>query len=140
MTATLEAVDHVAIAVRDLRAAEEWYRRAFGAEVVHRERVEEQGVDEALLRVGESYVQLLTPTRPDSPVGKFLAKKGEGIHHVAYRVKDVAAALARLEAEGVELIDAAPRRGSRGTTIAFVHPRGALGTLIELVQEGPHHG
>jgi methylmalonyl-CoA epimerase len=146
----LTAVDHVAIAVRDLRAAEEFYRRSFGAEVVHRETVEEQGVNEALLRVGESFVQLLTPTRDDSPVGKFLSKKGEGIHHVAYRVADIRAALARLNREGVELIDKEPRSGSRGTTIAFVHPRGALGTLIELVQppaaegapvpEGAAHG
>jgi methylmalonyl-CoA epimerase len=107
----------------------------FGATVAHRERIDSDGVEEALLRVADSYIQLLTPTAPDSPVARFLDRHGEGIHHVGYRVADVAEALARLQAEGARVIDAAPRPGSRGTTVAFVHPKASFGTLIELVQE-----
>lgn len=128
-------IDHVAIAVRDLDAAIAWYGSTLGATVAHRERVESDGVEEALLAVAESYVQLLTPTRDDSPVARFLDRRGEGIHHVGYRVPDCAAALERMRAAGAETIDAAPRPGSRGTTVAFVHPRSAFGTLIELVEE-----
>lgn len=135
MTNRLTQVDHVAVAVRDLDAAVDWYRETFGAEVVHRERVEHDGVEEALIRTGESYVQLITPTRPDSPVARFLDRRGEGLHHVAYRVEDCASALAEAVAAGARAIDAAPRPGSRGTTVAFLHPSGAFGTLIELVQE-----
>ena len=131
----LTEIDHVAIAVRDLEAAVDYYRQAFGAEVEHREVVESDGVEEALLRVAESYVQLLTPTRPDSPVAKALDKRGEGLHHVGYRVADCAEALAAVVAAGGTPIDQAPRPGSRGTTVAFVHPKGSFGTLIELVQE-----
>jgi methylmalonyl-CoA/ethylmalonyl-CoA epimerase len=130
-------IDHVGIAVSDLQAAVERYRTALGMEPVHREIVEEQGVEEVLFRAGSSYVQLLSPLGPDTPVGTFLAKRGEGLHHVAYRVADVAEALAHLREADVPLIDQAPRRGSRGTTIAFVHPRGFRGVLAELVQEGP---
>src|SRR3984957_1058957 len=111
----LTEVDHVAIAVRDLDAAVAWYADAFGATVAHRERVERDGVEEALLAVADSYVQLLTPIRDDSPVAKYLASKGEGIHHVGYRVEDCASALAAAVAAGVRPIDAAPRPGSRGT-------------------------
>ena len=132
----LTEIDHVAIAVHDLEAAVEWYARALGATVVHRERVESDGVDEALVRVADSYVQLLSPTREDSPVAKFLARRGEGLHHVAYRVDDCAAALAAVRATGARLIDEVPRPGSRGTLVAFVHPASSFGTLIELVQEG----
>jgi methylmalonyl-CoA epimerase len=96
----------------------------------------DQGVEEALFRTGESYVQLLGALGPDTPVGRFLAKRGEGVHHVAYRVDDVVTALETLRAAGVPLIDDAPRPGSRGTTIAFAHPTGFRGVLIELVQEG----
>ena len=131
----LTEIDHVAIAVRDLPAAIEYYRRAFGAEVHHRETVERDGVEEALLKVAESYIQLTAPTRADSPVAKFLEKRGEGIHHVGYRVDDCAKALAAVVAAGGQAIDAAPRPGSRGTTVAFVHPKASFGTLIELVQE-----
>jgi methylmalonyl-CoA/ethylmalonyl-CoA epimerase len=131
----LTEIDHVAIAVNDLEAAIDYYRATFGCEVDHREVVERDGVEEALLKVADSYVQLLTPTRDDSPVAKYLERKGEGIHHVGYRVDDCAAALARVQAEGHQVIDAAPRPGSRGTTVAFVHPKTAFGTLIELVQE-----
>jgi len=97
--------------------------------------VERDGVEEALLRVADSYVQLLTPTRDDSPVAKWMEKKGQGIHHIGYRVDDCAAALERVKAQGHQVIDDAPRPGSRGTTVAFIHPKTAFGTLIELVQE-----
>lgn len=132
---SLTAIDHVAIAVLDLDAAVEWYGRVFGAAVAHRERVDSDGVEEALLEVSGSYVQLLTPTREDSPVAKFLERNGEGLHHVGYRVDDCAAALKEATDGGARAIDSAPRPGSRGTTVAFLHPKGSLGTLIELVQE-----
>jgi methylmalonyl-CoA/ethylmalonyl-CoA epimerase len=131
----LTEIDHVAIAVSDLEAAIAYYRDTFGAEVAHREVVESDGVEEALLRVADSYVQLLTPTRADSPVAKYLQKRGDGLHHIGYRVDDCAAALEAVKAHGGRVIDEAPRPGSRGTTVAFVHPKGAFGTLIELVQE-----
>ena len=132
----LTEIDHVAIAVRDLEGAVAWYREVFGAQVEHREVVDSDGVEEALLKVAESYVQLLTPTRDSSPVHAYLEKRGEGIHHVAYRVADCAAALQAVKQAGGRVIDEQPRPGSRGTTVAFVHPKGAFGTLIELVQEG----
>ena len=131
----LTEIDHVAIAVRDLEAAIAYYREAFGAEVHHREVVESDGVEEALLKVAESYIQLLTPTRDDSPVAKYLANKGEGLHHIGYRVKDCGVALEAIKAAGGKVIDQAPRPGSRGTTVAFVHPKAIFGTLIELVEE-----
>ena len=131
----LTEIDHVAIAVEDLEAAIAWYESAFGATVEHRETVESDGVEEALLKVAESYVQLLTPVSDDSPVAKYLEKKGEGLHHIGYRVADCAEALERVKAGGHRVIDEAPRPGSRGTTVAFVHPKTAFGTLIELVQE-----
>jgi methylmalonyl-CoA epimerase len=131
----LTEIDHVAIAVHDLEEAIAWYESALGAKVTHRERSERDGVEEALLTVAESYIQLLTPTDASSPVAKFLERKGEGLHHVGYRVTDCAAAIERMRSAGAQLIDAEPRPGSRGTTVAFVHPKGAFGTLIELVQE-----
>ena len=131
----LTEIDHVAIAVADLDAAIAYYQDTFGCSVDHRELIESDGVEEALLKVADSYVQLLTPTSDSSPVAKYLANKGEGIHHVGYRVADCAEALARVRAAGHRVIDEAPRPGSRGTTVAFVHPKGAFGTLIELVQE-----
>ncbi|HEY3096218.1 MAG TPA: methylmalonyl-CoA epimerase [Acidimicrobiia bacterium] len=131
----LTEIDHVAIAVHDLDAGVDYYRTTFGVEPVHREVVEKDGVEEVLLRVADSYVQLLTPVRDDSPVAKYLENRGEGIHHVAYRVDDCAAALERVKREGHRVIDEAPRPGSRGTTVAFIHPKTAFGTLIELVQE-----
>ena len=135
MTSFLTEVDHVAIAVNDLDAAIAWYEDVFGATVVHREVVESDGVSEALIKVADSYIQLLTPTRPDSPVGKYLEKKGEGLHHVGYRVDDCAAALESVKASGGRVIDEAPRPGSRGTMVAFVHPKTSFGTLIELVED-----
>lgn len=131
----LTEIDHIAIAVRDLDAAIDFYARAFGAEVAHREVVDSDGVEEALIKVADSYIQLTSATRPDSPIAKAIEKRGEGLHHVGYRVDDCAAALASMVAAGATPIDAAPRPGSRGTTVAFVHPKGAYGTLIELVQE-----
>lgn len=131
----LTEIDHVAIAVPDLEAAIGYYEETFGATVDHRELVESDGVEEALLKVADSYIQLLTPTREDSPVATYLEKKGPGLHHVGYRVADCAAALQSVKDHGGQVIDQAPRPGSRGTTVAFVHPKGAFGTLIELVQE-----
>lgn len=131
----LDEIDHVGIAVSDLEAAVEHYRRAFGIEPVHRETVEDQGVEEVLFQVGTSYIQLLGALGPDTPVGKFLEKRSEGVHHVGYRVSDIRAVLARLKEEGVPLVDEEPRSGSRGTTVAFVHPKGFRGVLVELVQE-----
>ena len=131
----LTEIDHVAIAVHDLEAALDYYQRAFGATVTHREVVEQDGVEEALLKVAQSFVQLLTPTRPDSPVAKSLEKRGEGLHHVGYRVADCAKALQSMINAGATPIDKVPRKGSRGTTVAFIHPKGSFGTLIELVQE-----
>jgi methylmalonyl-CoA epimerase len=131
----LTEIDHVAIAVNDLGAAIDYYRETFGAVVTHREVVESDGVEEALLAVAQSYVQLLTPTRDDSPVAKYLDRQGEGLHHVAYRVDDCAVALQAVKDQGGRVIDEAPRPGSRGTTVAFIHPKGAFGTLIELVEE-----
>ena len=131
----LTEIDHIAIAVKDLEAAITYYKNAFGATVDHREVVESDGVEEALLKVAESYIQLLTPTRPDSPVAKAIEKRGEGLHHIWYRVNNCAEALAAMIAAGATPIDKAPRPGSRGTTVAFMHPKGSFGTLIELVQE-----
>ena len=131
----LTEIDHVAIAVKDLEAAIAYYQNAFGATVDHREVVESDGVEEALLKVAESYIQLLTPTRPDSPIAKSLEKRGEGLHHIGYRVNNCAEALAAMIAAGATPLDKAPRPGSRGTTVAFIHPKGSFGTLIELVQE-----
>lgn len=131
----LTEIDHVAIAVRDLDAAVDFYRRAFGATVAHREVVDSDGVEEALVKVADSYIQLTAATRPDSPIAKAIEKRGEGLHHVGYRVEDCQAALDALVAAGATPIDKAPRPGSRGTTVAFIHPKGACGTLIELVQE-----
>lgn len=131
----LTEIDHVAIAVRDLDAAVDYYRRAFGAEVHHREIVESDGVEEVLIKVADSYIQLTAATRDDSPIAKSIEKRGEGLHHIGYRVDDCAAALAAMVAAGATAIDHSPRPGSRGTTVAFVHPKGSYGTLIELVQE-----
>jgi len=131
----LTEIDHVAIAVHDLEAAIAYYEKAFGAEVHHREVVESDGVEEALVKVADSYIQLTTATRPDSPIAKYLDKRGEGLHHIGYRVDDCQAALEAMVAAGATPIDHTPRPGSRGTTVAFMHPKGSFGTLIELVQE-----
>ncbi|HWC37165.1 MAG TPA: methylmalonyl-CoA epimerase [Acidimicrobiales bacterium] len=131
----LTEIDHVAIAVRDLEEAIEYYASTFGATVAHRERVESDGVEEALIKVADSYIQLLTPINEDSPVAKYLERRGEGLHHVGYRVDDCGVALQAVKDAGGQVIDNEPRPGSRGTTVAFVHPKAAFGTLVELVQE-----
>jgi methylmalonyl-CoA/ethylmalonyl-CoA epimerase len=135
----LGRLDHVGIAVTDLAAARALYEGVLGLEVTHEEVIEDQGVHELLLRAGEAYVQLVAPLTPDSPVGRFLAKRGEGVHHVGYAVPDVAAALADLRTKGFEVIEPAPRIGSGGTTIAFLHPKSVQGVLVELVEEGTGH-
>lgn len=127
-------IDHVGIAVDDLDGSVERYRRTLGVEPSHRERVEDQGVEEVLFPAGTSFIQLLGSLGEDTPVGRFLATRGPGVHHVAYRVDDVAASLVRLRGQGVRLVDEVPRRGSRDTLIAFVHPKEMGGVLIELVQ------
>lgn len=129
-------IDHVGIAVSDLQSAVAEYRAALGVEPAHREVVSDQGVEEVLFSAGDSYIQLLGPLTPETPVGRFLERHGEGLHHVAYRVADVAMALERLRSAGMPLVDEKPRPGSRGTTVAFVHPKGFRGVLVELVQEG----
>ncbi len=133
-------VDHIGVAVDDLEAAIALYRDTLAMELVHREVVEEQGVEAVLLDVGENHVELLAPLGPDTPVGRFLAGKGPGLHHVAYQVGDVAAALARLREQGVRLIDEQPRAGIRNSRVAFVHPRATGGVLTEIVEpaEGSH--
>jgi methylmalonyl-CoA epimerase len=127
-------IDHVGIAVDDLEGSIERYRRTLGVEPSHRERVEDQGVEEVLFPAGTSFIQLLGSLGADTPVGRFLATRGPGMHHVAYRVDDVAASLERLRDQGVRLVDEVPRRGSRDTLIAFLHPKEMGGVLIELVQ------
>jgi methylmalonyl-CoA epimerase len=131
-------IDHVGIAVANLDEAVETYRSTLGVSPTLRERVEDQGVEEVLFPVGTSYIQLLGALSPSTPVGRFLERRGPGVHHVAYRVDDVEAALASLREEGVRLIDEHGRPGSRGTTIAFVHPASMGGVLVELVQEAWH--
>jgi methylmalonyl-CoA epimerase len=133
----LNGIDHVGIAVVDLDGAVELYRRTLGVEPAHRGVVESQGVEEVLFEVGDSRIQLVGALGPDTPVGRFLAKRGPGLHHLGLRVDDVAATLESLRAVGVPLVDESPRSGSRGTTIAFVHPAGMGGVLVELVQGAP---
>jgi methylmalonyl-CoA epimerase len=130
------AIHHVGVAVEDLDAAVATYERLFGGRLEHRERVDDQGVEAASLRLGQSRVELLAALGEETPVGRFLAKRGPGMHHVAYAVDDVASALAELERQGVELIDTAPRRGMFGLQVAFVHPESVHGVLSEVVSDG----
>lgn len=134
-----DRIDHIGIAVEDLDAALELYERAYGMTLVHRETVTEQGVEAVLLDVGENHVELLAPLGPDTPVGKFLAKKGPGIHHVAYQVTDIESALAALKDSGLRLIDETPRTGIRNSRVAFVHPASAGSVLTEIVQPAEDH-
>ncbi len=129
-----DRIDHVGIAVEDLEAALALFEGTFGMPVVHRETVTEQGVEAALLDVGENHVELLRPLGPDTPVGKFLAKRGPGIHHVAYQVTDIESALQRCKDAGLRLIDETPRTGIRSSRVAFLHPAAAGGVLTEIVQ------
>ena len=130
----LSAVDHVGVAVDSIDAALAIYRDALGMPLVHRETVEEQGVDAALLDVGDGHIELLQPLGPDTAVGKFLARRGPGLHHVAYRVESVQETLGALSAAGVRLIDEHPRTGIRGSLVAFLHPSSTGGVLTEIVQ------
>jgi methylmalonyl-CoA epimerase len=132
----VKGIHHVAVAVEDLDEAIETYSRLFGAEVEHRDTVTEQGVEAAAVLVGESRIELLAATGDDTPVGKFLSRRGPGMHHVAYEVDDLEAQLARLDAEGVELIDHTPRRGLYGLKVAFLDPGSVDGVLAELVSDG----
>ena len=127
-------LDHVAIAVRDLDAALAEYARLFGAKPMYREVVSEQGVEEAMIAVGGSFIQLLQPLHSDTPVGRFIESRGEGMHHIALAIADIDADLAHLKAEGSRLVDEEPRLGGRGARIAFVHPKAFAGTLVELVE------
>ncbi len=130
----LDRIYHLGYAVHDLEAAARFYEKNFGARPSEPEVVEEQGIVATMFRVGESQIELVQPTRPDSPVGKFLEKRGEGFHHVAFQVEDLEAALAELERIGVDLVDESPRIGAGGTRMAFVHPKSAFGVLTELVE------
>ena len=129
-----DRLDHVAIAVEDLDAAIALHEQTYGMAVVHRETVTEQGVEAVLLDVGENHVELLAPLGDDTPVGKFLAKKGPGLHHVAYQVADIDATLESLKAAGIRLIDETPRTGIRGSRVAFLHPAATGGVLTEIVE------
>jgi len=132
-------VDHIGVAVEDIDASLELYERDYGMTLVHREVVAEQGVEAVLLDVGENHIELLAPTGPDTPVGKFIAKKGPGMHHVAYQVDDIEATLAALQEAGLKLIDETPRIGIRNSRVAFLHPKTAGGLLTEIVQPAEVH-
>jgi methylmalonyl-CoA/ethylmalonyl-CoA epimerase len=127
-------IEHVALAVADLDAAIAHYREVWGIEVSHREKVEDEGVEEAMLPLGDTFLQLVAPTGEETTVGRFLANRGEGMHHLAYEVDDLARTLEDLKAKGVQLIDEVPRRGGRGHLVAFVHPKSNHGLLVELIQ------
>jgi methylmalonyl-CoA epimerase len=132
-------IDHMGVAVEDLDAAIALYENSFEMDLVHRETVESQGVEAVLLDVGDGHVELLAPLGPDTAVGKFLARNGQGLHHVAYAVDDIDAELPRLAAAGVELIDSAPRVGIRESRVAFLHPRSTGGVLTEIVEPAKGH-
>jgi len=129
-------VDHIGIAVKSLSEAVKVYQDAIGLHVSGYDEVDDQGVRVAMLTIGESRIELLEPTREDSPIEKFMMKRGEGIHHIAVRVDDIEQALERLKASGVRLIDSTPRRGAHNTRIAFIHPSSTHGVLLELVEHG----
>lgn len=132
-------IDHIGVAVEDIDAAIVLYRDSFGMEMAHRETVESQGVEAVLLDVGDGHVELLAPLGPDTPVGKYLAKNGAGLHHVAYAVDDIDAALTQIAAAGIRLIDSEPRVGIRDSRVAFLHPRSTGGVLTEIVEPAGGH-
>jgi len=134
-----QRIDHIGVAVDDLDAALALHEQTYGMQAVHRETVTEQGVEAVLLDVGENHVELLRPLAGDTPVGRFLAQRGPGLHHVAYQVPDIDGALARLRELGVRLIDEAPRIGIRGSRVAFLHPSASGGVLTELVEPANLH-
>jgi methylmalonyl-CoA epimerase len=129
-----DRIDHIGVAVEDLDSAIDLYRARFGMAEQHREVVEQQGVEAVLLEIGEGHVELLRPLGPDTAVGKFLASRGPGLHHVAYRTSDIDSALEQVRAAGLELIDEQPRVGIRGSRVAFLHPKATGGVLTELVE------
>lgn len=133
-------IDHIGVAVEDIDGAIELYEKSFAMQLAHRETVEEQGVEAVLLDVGDGHVELLAPLGPETPVGKYLARKGPGLHHVAYAVEDIDATLKRVAEAGIELIDSEARIGIRGSRVAFLHPRSTGGVLTEIVEpaEGGH--
>jgi methylmalonyl-CoA/ethylmalonyl-CoA epimerase len=135
----LNRIDHVGLAVEDLDSSLELYRGLFKLDVGHREVVEQQGVEAVLLDVGENHVELLAPLGPDTPVGKFIANRGPGLHHVAYQVDDIDSTLATLDEAGLRLIDRQPRTGIGDSRVAFVHPKATGGVLIEIVQPAEAH-
>ena len=139
MAVVFTRVDHVGVAVEDIDAALALYERDYAMKLVHREVVESQGVEAVLLDVGENHVELLAPLGADTPVGKFLAKRGPGMHHVAYQVDDIDGALAALREAGLRLIDETPRVGIRGSRVAFLHPKSSGGVLTEIVQPAKGH-
>jgi methylmalonyl-CoA/ethylmalonyl-CoA epimerase len=132
-------IDHIGVAVEDIDAAIALYRDSFEMELAHRETVESQGVEAVLLDVGEGHVELLSPLGPDTPVGRYLAKNGAGLHHVAYAVDDIDAALESIAAAGIQLIDSEPRVGIRDSRVAFLHPRLTGGVLTEIVEPAGGH-
>ena len=132
-------IDHIGLAVADLESAIELHTQTYGMPLVHRETIAEQGVEAVLLDVGENHVELLRPLADDTPVGRFLEKRGPGLHHVAYQVTDVEATLAQLRDQGVRLIDETPRTGIRGSRVAFLHPSASGGVLTELVEPATLH-
>ncbi|HEY8637902.1 MAG TPA: methylmalonyl-CoA epimerase [Solirubrobacteraceae bacterium] len=132
-------IDHVGVAVEDLDEAVALYEQRFAIELVHRETLESQGVEAVLLDVGENHVELLRPLAEDTPVGRFVAKRGAGLHHVAYQVSDIDAELQRLRDEGIRLIDEQPRTGIRNSRVAFLHPASSGGVLTEIVQPAEDH-
>lgn len=132
-------IDHIGVAVEDIDAAIELYRDGFGMELAHRETVESQGVEAVLLDVGDGHVELLAPLGPETPVGKYMAKNGAGLHHVAYAVDDIDAALEKIAAAGIQLIDSEPRVGIRDSRVAFLHPRSTGGVLTEIVEPAGGH-
>ena len=132
-------IDHIGVAVEEIDAALALYGDSFEMELAHRETVESQGVEAVLLDVGEGHVELLAPLGPDTPVGKFLAKNGPGMHHVAYQTEDIDKTLEALQAAGMRLIDHKPRIGIRGSRVAFLHPKASGGVLTEVVEPAAHH-
>jgi len=132
-------IDHIGVAVEDLDAAIALHEKTYGMTLVHRETVTEQGVEAVLFDVGENHVELLRPLSDDTPVGKFLAARGPGLHHVAYQVSDIEAVLAQLSEQGARLIDETPRTGIRNSRVAFVHPKSSGGVLTEIVQPAEGH-
>jgi methylmalonyl-CoA/ethylmalonyl-CoA epimerase len=135
----LGRIDHIGVATADLDGAIALYEGTLGMPVAHRETVESQGVEAVLLDVGEGHVELLRPLGPDTPVGKYLDRKGPGLHHVAYAVDDIEAVLDKLKEAGIELIDSEPRSGIRDSRVAFVHPRSTGGVLTEIVEPAEGH-